>query len=87
MSTRESPLSMEIGKKKYKERISKESKYADQHKNLPFTFSKPQKDKPRNTAIECPKCSRISFVASCTISIICSNCKTLYSVNKDTKVE
>jgi hypothetical protein len=76
---RESSQSQVMGKKKYREMIHKDSKKADQ-KNLPYTFSRPKKDKPLNTYFKCEKCSRESAVSEETYMVICAACKHLNKV-------
>lgn len=75
--TREAPNMKEMGPKKYKERIHRDSKFADGHKNLPFKFSKPKKSKPTNVRIECSKCGRDLFVTDESILVVCGSCKEL----------
>jgi rubrerythrin len=77
MINREAPNATEMGTKKYRERIHKESKFADTYKNLPYTFSKPKKSKPYNTLFVCPQCGEELFITEDTICIICSHCKTM----------
>lgn len=77
MSERESANRMAMGSKKYKEKIHRESKFADDNKNLPFKFSKPRKYKPLNTRFVCEKCSHEAAVSEETIVVICSVCKHL----------
>ncbi len=68
------------GLNKHNERIHKESGYADQHKNLPFTFSKPRKA-GRRQYMECSKCGYIVYVSVNTVGIICNECKSYVSVD------
>jgi hypothetical protein len=70
----------DIGERKHNEKIHRESKIADDYKNLPFKFSKPKKDK-RYTRFECIECSGVLFAPINTIMCVCHNCK------KTTKVE
>ncbi len=70
----------ESGLQKHRERIHKESKTADDHKNLPFTFSKPAKAK-RMAGFKCAECERTFSASVNTIMCICPECK------KATKVE
>lgn len=69
----------EGGFKKHKERIQRESKIADDYKNLPFQFSKPKKAK-RHVVVKCKKCGHISSAPKNTIGIICSGCKKYSAV-------
>ena len=87
MSTREAPNFKELGPKKYKERIHRESKFADDNKNLPFKFSKPKKKgKPENIEIVCSKCERSLFVNEDAVLVFCGVCNTLNRV-RDRKVK
>ena len=70
----------EGGLKRHRERIHKESKFADDHKKLPFEFSKPKKG-GRREWFECVECGRELFVSVNTVMCVCPNC------NKATKVE
>lgn len=64
----------EGGELKYREKIHRESKLADDHKNLPFTFSKPQRSK-KQVLFKCLECGHIFFASRNTVMIICSECK------------
>jgi len=79
MSEREAPKAKNIGKKKYKEWIHKDSKRLDQ-KNLPFKFSKPCKSKPLNKTIECSKCGRDLFFNEQAVLVTCCRCGELTRV-------
>ncbi len=75
MSVREAANKMEKGTRKYNERIHKESRYADTHKNLPFEFTKPQKNKPSNVLVVCEECGKDLHVTQDTVVVICGHCK------------
>ena len=63
------------GLQKHREKIHRESKIAD-HKNLPFTFSKP----PRRTGFstfECEECGCVMSLPKNTVMVICSTCNDL----------
>lgn len=77
MSSREAPNAMAMGTKAYREKIHKDSKFIDDHKNLPFTFSKPKKSKASNILFICPGCEKELFITEDTLMIICEHCKTL----------
>ena len=62
------------GIKKHNEKIHRESKIADDHKNLPFTFSKPTKDK-RHEWFECVECGRVISAPVNTVMCVCPDCK------------
>jgi hypothetical protein len=68
------------GTLKHNEKIHRESKYADSHKNLPFTFSKPKKA-GRRQYMECNNCGHVIYVSVNTVGIICSECKSYVSVS------
>lgn len=61
------------GVRRHNERIHRESKIADDHKNLPFTFSKPKKPK-RPKLVQCDSCGHITAGTIDTIGVICENC-------------
>ena len=71
-----------IGTKKHNERIHKESKYTDEHKNLQFTFGKPPKAKGRFVYIRCDSCGHITPATSITVGIVCRECKKFSSVTE-----
>ena len=70
------------GVKKHNERIHKESSYADNYKNLPFTFRKPVKPRGRNTVIQCDNCGFITFATTITVGIICPECSKFSTVKE-----
>lgn len=72
----------EMGLKKHRERIHRESKQADDWKNLPFTFSKPPKPKGRSTYIRCDNCGHITSGTTATVGIICKECGKFSSVTE-----
>lgn len=67
------------GIKKHNERIHNESRQLDNHGNLPFSFSKPKKNKRTKTAI-CSNCSSIKYVNINTVGVICKDCGTYAKV-------
>lgn len=69
----------EGGLQKYRDRIHRESEFADKHKNLPFSFSKPKKSKRHITA-KCKSCGSIVSVPVNTVGMICTKCKKYSSV-------
>ena len=69
----------EGGLKNHQERIHRESRYVDEHKNLPFEFSKPRKTGSRKY-MKCSKCGHIVYVSVNTIGIICKECNAYVSV-------
>lgn len=76
----------EGGVNKLNNRIHKESKFADSHKNLPFSFSKPIKPKGRPLLVECDNCGNITYVTTATVGIICSHCNKFSTVTEVTFV-
>jgi len=70
----------EEGVRKHNERIHRESKFADDYMNLPFSFSKPSRSK-RNGWFKCVECGRVLTASVNTIMYACPECK------KATKVE
>jgi len=72
----------EIGVGKLNEKIHKESKFADTHKNLPFSFRKPLKAKGRSAVVKCDNCGKLSHGNSTTVGIICSGCKKFSTVSE-----
>jgi len=77
MSEREPANRKEMGDRKYRERIHRDSKYADSNKNLPYSFSKPKKDKPCRVPFTCVHCGRESAHTEETIAVICGGCNHL----------
>lgn len=53
---------------KYRNKIHSESR---KDKDLPYTFSKPTKDKARRVYVQCTRCGRDFFVTEDTILAIC----------------
>jgi len=68
------------GEQKLRNKIHKESKFADDHKNLSFSFSKP-KHLGKQILFKCLECGHTFFASKNTVMVICSKCK------KATKVE
>lgn len=73
------PLS---GVRKHNERIHRESKYTDDHKNLQFTFGKPPKARGVSVYVKCDNCGHITSATSITVGIICKECKKFSSVTE-----
>ena len=71
----------ESGVRKHNERIHKESKWADDNKNLPFTFSKPKKAQ-RQKLVKCKNCGALKYVNKATVGIICNDCKEYSGVEE-----
>ena len=62
-------------------RIHKESKWADDNKNLPFTFSKPKKS-ARGCYKRCSNCGDIKHVNVNTVGSECSECHQYASLEE-----
>ncbi len=71
----------EGGEKKHKERIQRDSKFADDNKKLPFTFGKPYKPKGSFSLLKCDNCGAITTGTTATVSIVCSSCGKYSSVS------
>jgi len=63
----------EGGLRKHREKIHRESKFADDHKNLPFKFSKPQKGK-KHELFRCMECGNVIYAPVNTIMAVCRKC-------------
>jgi formylmethanofuran dehydrogenase subunit E len=72
----------EVGVGKHNERIHKESRYADTHKNLPFSFRKPPKPAGKSSVISCDNCGHITSGTTATVGMICTNCGKFSSVSE-----
>lgn len=66
----------------HKEKIHRESKFADDHKNLPFTFSKPKKSKPNRDVYQCGKCDRIIRMDASRTHAIACRCGNFMVIDK-----
>lgn len=67
----------EGGVANHNKRIHKESKFAKENKNLPFSFRKPPKPLGRSETIQCPECGNVFQGTNKTVCFVCSNCKKL----------
>jgi len=63
-------------------RIHKESKFADTHKKLPFSFRKPLKAKGSRSLIQCDNCGAITIGTTITVGIICKKCNKFSSTSE-----
>ena len=70
-----------MGTRKHNERIHRESKWADDNKNLPFSFSKPKKQ-GRSRAVKCSNCGNVTNATINTVGIICVKCNQYSSVEE-----
>lgn len=71
----------EGGLQKYRERIHRESKFADDYKKLPFTFSKPQVDK-KYKYFECVECGKVFTGSRNMVMCVCPVCKKVVKVKR-----
>ncbi|GAG08014.1 unnamed protein product [marine sediment metagenome] len=62
------------GEQKLRDKIHRESKFADNHKNLPFNFSKPPRS-GKSYLFKCLECGHTFSAFKNTIMCICSICK------------
>ena len=69
----------EVGIAKHNKRIHSESSYADKYKNLPFTFSKPTKNKITRIKF-CSNCNTAVEVNKNAVGIICNVCNKYASL-------
>lgn len=70
------------GLKKHREKIHSDAKVADDHKNLPFEFSKPKKPIGRSTYVKCDSCGRVSSATTKTVGMVCPDCKKFSTVTE-----
>jgi len=70
----------EGGLDKFNRKIHRESKFADDHKNLPFTISKPPRRTGRHEWFQCVECGKELNAPRNTFMLACTVC------NKATKV-
>jgi len=69
------------GEQKLRNKIRKESKFADDHKNLPFSFSKPKRS-GRQILFKCLECGNTFFASKNTVMVICSKCRKYAKVER-----
>lgn len=86
---REAPNKHQMGRKKYKEMIAKDTKRIDEQGKMPFTFSKPAKTTRFRKDIYhlCDKCLSICFVSKYTAGKSCSGCQSWSPVNNTNTFE
>jgi len=65
----------EQGFKKWREKIHKESKFADDHKDLPYKFFVPRRY--CRVAVRCTECGYTFTGSRNTVMVICPECKEL----------
>ncbi len=74
----------EMGIANHNRRIHNESAYADKYKNLPFSFSKPTKNKITRIKF-CSNCNAAVEVNKNAVGIICSTCNKYASLLEEPK--
>lgn len=72
----------ECGVKKLNDKIHKESKFADDHKNLPFSFRKPPKPIAKSSILVCDNCGAYVGGTVATVGIICRSCNQYSTVSE-----
>ena len=70
----------EGGLQRYRDKIHRESKIADQ-KGLPYTISKPDKPK-KHDYFSCAECGRKFSAPKNTIMCVCPDCKKVTKVER-----
>ena len=81
MNYEREPANMkEIGPKAYNRKIKQDSKFSDDHKNLPYHFDRPTKSKIAKVAIECKQCKKVLFVSEDAILVVCGSCSSITRV-------
>jgi len=71
----------EDGIKKHIEKIHKESKFTDNNKNLPFSFSKPKK-LGRRSIFKCAECDYVISASVNAVGLICPECKKFTKIKE-----
>jgi hypothetical protein len=71
----------EMGISKHNEKIHRENSHSTRHQNLPFTFSKPVKNKPTIVKV-CSSCDSPVYVHKNCVGIVCRTCG-IYSTVKE----
>ncbi len=72
----------ECGVKKLNEKIHKESKFADDHKKLPFSFRKPKKPMGAGAVLVCDNCGSPIYGTVATVGVICRSCNKFSTVSE-----
>lgn len=67
------------GVNKLNDQIHRESRFVDEHKNMPFSFSKPTRPK-KSKIIKCGCCGYVVSVPKNTVGMICKKCNKYVSV-------
>ena len=71
----------EGGERRLRDKIHKESKFAEDHKNLPFSFSKPRR-LGSQVLFRCSECGHVFLASKNTVMCICSKCKKAAKVER-----
>ena len=69
------------GTRSLEKRIHRESKYTDDHKKMPFSFSKPKKAQSQKI-VRCKNCGEIYQVNKNCVGITCTACKQYSGVEE-----
>jgi hypothetical protein len=69
------------GEQKLRDKIHKESKFVDNNKNLPFSFSKPKR-LGKQVLFKCLECGHTFLASRNTTMCICSICKKAAKVER-----
>jgi len=64
----------EGGEKRLRDKIHRESKFADDNKNLPFELSRPPR-RGKYVLYECAVCGYTLFARKNTVMVACTTCK------------
>ena len=64
----------EGGVEKHNKRIHKESKFARENKNLPFSFRKPPKPLGASIVLKCENCGTYINGTTATVGVVCKGC-------------
>ncbi|KKN18203.1 hypothetical protein LCGC14_0958030 [marine sediment metagenome] len=64
----------EGGERKHREKIHRETKFADDHKNLPFELSSPPR-RGKHMLYKCVGCGYVLSARKNTVMVACPDCK------------
>ena len=67
------------GERAYRDKVHREGKFADEHKNLPFELSKPSR-RVGHGWFACAECGRVLLASKNTVMCVCLDCKKLTKV-------
>ena len=71
----------EGGERRHNEKIHRESKFADDHKNLPFELSRPPR-RGKQEPYVCAVCGYFLYARKNTVMVACPDCKKATKVVK-----